>query len=958
MRDCSFLILCLVLFFLSLPLGDPARGNNEIFPAVPAAQSSDHWENGYFVLNGKPVFINSGSIHYARVPRELWRDRIWRLKMMGFNCAQSYVFWNATEPKKGVFDFTDNLDLDAWLSLLQEMGMYALVRPGPYACAEWEEGGYPSWLNADPGMIQREMGPSLLYADPYLKLVYGIIAKHQVNHAGNVFLVQIENEHRPEWGTEATDPYLKYLDDQARADGIEVPMFNSGLHHSNEPAGETPFPVGTSPWYSTEFWTQYFNFYGEMKPAALAEKTRGAWKAAAFGGAGYNFYMAHGGTNFGYSGDSLEAAYDFAAPIGQAGQLREFYFTARRAAYFDQTFVALLTGSHNDPTFATCDQPDLRVTTRTNPTGGSIIFVDHFLRNAKSGGAAKQDAPADTTVLQTHLSVGGMPLPHQGTLAVRSLEPSTLLVHFPWTANATFESVCTNVLFRQTFGTIDYWVCYGSAGDSGEVTLARKSPASGPAQVDFTYPEGDAITEVDLDSGDGRQARLLVINSEMTKRAWLAHDKIYIGPSFVLEDGSMEFSTTGGKATIYAASGKSEVAQAPAQLPDLPALAPWTWKDAAPERAVDFNTKEWLSSEGPQPMENYDDFENRYGWYRTTVHANTAGPVSLHFSGMAGKVVPYLNGQLGDLAQLNLKAGDNSLAILVKAGPRPKGMAYYTEPIGTRRSRGVWGGVSMDPTATMPPVDWKMKAEPANDDALVDLSKPDYDDSAWQAVEVNKKIILGKGVTFRGTFDLTADQIDSSLEFPAMGNQTVLYLNGQKLIDRTQDVSKILKAGKNTLVVQAEAGRPTDMGSPSLALWHNSPLTHAQWYFHGGLDDLQETAIVGRVTNWDDFLSHAPWQTGLPTVASQPTFWKSTFTYHPMNGTKETIGLETTGLTAGHVWLNGHNLGECPQKVLMYLPECWLKDGANDLVVFDLAGANPDQVGLSRYESFALAAPK
>ena len=954
MRLCSLFTVCIVLFSFGFSSGDLARGNNDIFPAELAAQSSDHWENGYFVINGKPVFINSGSIHYARVPRELWRDRIWRLKMMGFNCAQSYVFWNATEPKKGVFDFTDNLDLDAWLSLLQEMGMYALVRPGPYACAEWEEGGYPSWLNADPGMIQREMGPSVPYSDVFLQKVYDIIAKHQVNHAGNVFLVQIENEHRPEWGTDAKDPYLKYLDAQARASGIEVPMFNSGLHHSNEPAGEVPFRVGTSPWYSTEFWTFYFNFYGELKPAALAEKTRGAWKIAAFGGAGYNFYMAHGGSNFGYSGDSFEAAYDFSAPIGQAGQLREFYFTARRAAYFDQTFTALLTGSHNDPTFATSDQPDLRVTTRTNPAGGSIVFVDHFLRDAKPG-AAKLNTPADATVLETHISAGGVILPHQGTLKVRSLEPSTLLVHFPWTANASFESICANVLFRQTFGTTDYWICYGPAGDAGEVTLARKSPASGPGRVDFTYPAGDAITEVDLDSGDGRQARLLVMNTEMTKRTWLAHDKIYVGPSFVLEDGSMEFPTSGGKGTIYAASGKSEVTQAPVATPDLPALAPWTWRDAAPERAVDFDTKGWQSSDGPQPMENYDDFENRYGWYRTSVHADTSDPVSLHFSGMSGKFVPYLNGRPSDLAKLHLKVGDNTVAVLAKINPRPKGLGHFTGPVGTRLSRGLWGGVSMEPTAAVPTVNWKMRVQPPKDIAAADMSKPGYDDLAWQTVETNQKVALGTGVSFRGTFDITADQIDSSLELPDLGNEPVVYLNGQRLIDRTQDVSKILKAGKNTVVVQTEGRRATDTGSPGLSLWHNGPPTHARWYFHGGLDDLQETAIIGRVTNWDEFLSHAPWQTGEPTAAGQPTFWKSTFTYHPSPGMRKTIGLGTAGLTAGHVWLNGHNLGECPQKVLMYLPECWLKDGANDLVVFDLAGAKPDQVQLSRFESFALA---
>jgi hypothetical protein len=171
-------------------------------------------------------------------------------------------------------------------------------------------------------------------------------------------------------------------------------------------------------------------------------------------------------------------------------------------------------------------------------------------------------------------------------------------------------------------------------------------------------------------------------------------------------------------------------------------------------------------------------------------------------------------------------------------------------------------------------------------------------------------------------------------------------------------VSKILKAGKNTIVVEAEGSRATDTGSPGLSLWHNGPLTHALWYFRGGLDDLHETAIIGRVTNWDEFLGHAPWQTGEPAAGSPPTFWKSTFTYHRTSATKETIGLLTTGLTAGHVWLNGHNVGECPQKVLMYLPECWLIDGANELVIFDLEGAKPDQVQLSRFESFALDSPK
>ena len=127
------------------------------------------------------------------------------------------------------------------------------------------------------------------------------------------------------------------------------------------------------------------------------------------------------------------------------------------------------------------------------------------------------------------------------------------------------------------------------------------------------------------------------MNTERTNRTWLAHDKIYVGPSFVLEDGSMEFPPEGGKATIYAASGKSEATEPAATIPDLPTLANWSWRDAAPERAcrrryleVDFLT-------GPQPMETYDSFQNRYGWYRATLHADKAGPVSLHFGGQMNR---------------------------------------------------------------------------------------------------------------------------------------------------------------------------------------------------------------------------------------------------------------------------------------------------------------------------------
>jgi beta-galactosidase len=953
-----------------------------MFPPKPAAQEAIHWDNGYFVINGKTTFISSGSIHYARVPRELWRDRIWRLKMMGFNAVQSYVFWNASEPKEGQWDFSDNTDLDAWLSLLEDMNMYALVRVGPYSCAEWEMGGYPAWLMVKPGMIAREMGRSVPFSDAHLDAVEKIVAKHQLNHGGSVFMVQLENEHRPDWGTQITDPYLTYLDEQADRNGIEVPTFNSGVHHSTDPSGETPFQVDSSPWYSTEFWTDYEGNYGDMRKNRFEEKIRGTWKIIAFGGAGYNYYMAHGGTNFGYSGDGSRpgVTYDYSAPIGEAGQLRNFYFAARRAAYFAQGFTPLLTGSHNDPMLATCDQPALRVTARTNPTQGSFIMLDHFLHGLGPGAAKKPSTDPDVP-LETHVTVGGLTLPHQGSFHVARVEPRTIVLNVPWTPNASFESICTNVFARRTIGETDYWICYGPAGDTGEVTLKLKTPTAGPSQFDFTYPAGDNVSETQLDSGDGHHGVLLVMNTERTNRTWLAHDKIYVGPCFVLEDGSMEFPPEGGKATIYSASGRSEATEPAATIPDLPTLANWSWRDAAPERASDVDTSKWISSVGPQPMETYDSFQNRYGWYRTTLHADKAGPVSLHFGGQSGTFVPYMNGQPGATSTRNYwqsgaltfpdaHSGDNSLAILVKASPRAKDA--FRELVGMRTARGAWGGVTADSASTPVDVRWKRwdKATQGADAAA--LAKPEYDDSTWSAVNSSALVVTtARGDSwYRGTFNTTPDQVDSILETPHFDlppapsgkrggtpPEVIVYLNGQLLSGQTVDASKLLVAGKNTVLVDIRSLLGGDSVRLSLALWHNSPLAHAIWHFHGGLDDLDETAIIGRVTDWSDFLAHGAWQSGAPAGPGQPTSWKCTFTFHKVPGTFQTVGLDTIGLKAGHVWLNGHNLGESPQTVPMYNPECWIKEGANDLVVLDLYGNKPNQLKLTRYEAFAVSPP-
>ena len=150
--------------------------------------------------------------------------------------------------------------------------------------------------------------------------------------------------------------------------------------------------MGASPWYTTEFWTGWIGKYGDMDPGMLNEKIRGTWKIIAFGGGGYDYYMVHGGSNFGYSGNSFDPSYDYSAPIGEEGQFHNFYFPAKRAALFARSFSDLLTGSHDDPNFAKSDLPGLRVTTRTNPAGGSIVASSITLPRRSTRPALSRDS--------------------------------------------------------------------------------------------------------------------------------------------------------------------------------------------------------------------------------------------------------------------------------------------------------------------------------------------------------------------------------------------------------------------------------------------------------------------------------------------------------------------------------------------------------------------------------------
>ncbi|NKF30925.1 beta-galactosidase, partial [Pseudomonas sp. BGM005] len=148
-----------------------------------------------FLRAGQPHRVISGAIHYFRVHPDQWQDRIRKARQMGLNTIETYVAWNAHEPRRGEWDATGANDLGRFLDLIQAEGMDAIVRPGPYICAEWHNGGLPNWLTAGDRPLRSSDPAFLEDISAYLRRVYEIVAPRQIDRGGRVVLVQIENEY-------------------------------------------------------------------------------------------------------------------------------------------------------------------------------------------------------------------------------------------------------------------------------------------------------------------------------------------------------------------------------------------------------------------------------------------------------------------------------------------------------------------------------------------------------------------------------------------------------------------------------------------------------------------------------------------------------------------------------------------------------------------------------------------
>lgn len=810
---------------------EKASANNSIFQPQSAAQGAINFDGQGFLINGQRTFIASAGLEYARIPQELWADRLLRIKRAGFNCVEIYIFWNYHEAQSGQFNFSGNRDLDAFLKLAKSLGLYAIVRPGPYACAEWDSGGYPLWLRFVPNLEVRNNNTVFQqYVVRWFNQLFPIIVNNQINRGGNVIMVQLENEDYSGWGTDGLSSsiayYYKYLQSTALSAGIEVPYFFSGLHHQDtsggNPLSRSDMQSPASPWFSTEFYTGWIDQYGSRAssgatdrngtPINPAQEVRNTWQVIAYGGNGYNFYMAHGGSNFDYfNNNEIGSSYDYGSPIGEAGDIRPEYHLFRQAASFARSFQSILENSTDftSPFVHAATNSAVAVTARQSPAG-SILFLDN---------------PGKDSTQQTSLIYGNATYPASGPLTLNASEILPVVTDYNLTAGVTLKLAPARILGTTQQDATTTLVIYGQAGSPAELyftvpagtTLgdgAASMSLSGTAlTLQTTFPASGAAN-YSFQAGTQR-VRVLAVNDTLVKSTWFVdaggQNFVVVGPAYVgaaaVNNGYLQLGTekpwqnTDSNSMVVYGAGDTPIPlgalSTPGAHPGNAVLTPWQTMSGIQQAASGYDTTGWLAStSGPQQM-GADGDVGAYAWYRTNVSVSSAQSGIFNVANMADRMTAFVDGTTVPAANFYgtsfataLGSGSHTFAVATVHLGRDKFLSY-AGPITNVNSKGISGtstflvGATPGSSAVTPVTGptsvtgWRYQLTTSSAS-----TPPAPTDSKWKSYTIGTDVFSDKAgyAWFQATLPtLSSTPAQIVADFASVDDYASVYLNGTLL---------------------------------------------------------------------------------------------------------------------------------------------------------------------------------
>lgn len=868
------------------------------------------YDDRSFLVNGSRVWLISGSLHYFRVPAALWRDRLLKAKRAGLNCISTYVAWNFHEPEEGRWRLDGDQDIVEFVQLAEELGLYVILRPGPYICAEWDFGGLPGWLTAKQGVVYRTNNAAYThYYDKYLAKLLPRLADQQVTHGGNILLIQNENEYMMTTMPDRQG-YLDFISQLFRRSGFDIPIITCNL--LSEPFVPDAVECANGwdrivqelkrlrlhqpdrPLLATEYWDGWFDAWGtdhQTRPAR--EVARRAMQMLGCG-AQINYYMWHGGTNFEFWGSRLVSSdasyqttsYDFDAPLAEGGGLTEKYYRTRLVNLLASRMAPFFAGARSrDPGATVHDATD--VTDLAGPAGRWAVVTNTGQQEI----ATVELSLADGTDLT-------VPLEPLGAAAIPS-EMHLSDEHVLDYANLT------------------------PLGLFGEKTLVLHGPAGFAARVSVNGTE----TTAEVPGGeepeilDCQGLRVVLVSSELAMRTWFTDEGLAFGPSFVgetLEDVRPDGDRR--KYLLLPAEGEKLETRAipPAEGSAVtPRLGSWSRVAVCTEPVSD--ELEWEKLDRPRDLDRLG-IHYGYGWYRIELDRPRAKKHNLFLPECEDRATIYLNGELigtwgrgPDAVRspipATFKKGANTLTMLVDN----LGRLNFGSRLGERK--GLFGHVY--DAKPLRSARWKLTELDAFSRRVVPRTLAHLTPQ------------LQKLPVFEATANLTLNQLKPiHLSFADLPAHAAVLCNERNMgfFERHArnfgDVmlAPALKKGRNQL---------------KLILWGDvtSELLDAV-RLHTLLEPLSSGA------KWSYRRWERPDEGGPVVGKDQPAWYRARFKHAPG---AVPLFLHVVGARKGQLFLNGRNVGRFwtvgPQDYY-YLPECWLEE-ENELLVFEEQGNIP-----------------
>jgi beta-galactosidase GanA len=520
-------------------------------PAPPPAQHTIGYDRYSMTVDGRRVLLWTGEFHYFRLPSpDQWRDVLEKIRAAGFNGVSLYFHWGYHSPKPGVYDFTGVRDVDRLLRLADDLGLYVIARPGPYINAETTGGGLPAWLKTVPGRA-RSSDPNYTaaYRD-WLGRLNPILARHQLTRGGSIIAYNVENE----YGANVDPLYMEQLQQQARADGIDVPIVHNNCCGGTLPnwsSGQGAVQIPGVDDYPQSFDCPHPEIWGawgdgvtrrlrDDAPVYAAEYQAGAidldnagydrcreltgpgymnvfYKSNIVGSGAtmYGYYMAFGGTSWGWlpQPNDVYTSYDYGAAITEARQLTAKYDEFKRQGYF-VTSVPPLTKT--DPVGAPASgNPAVHTEARANPdTGTQFVLVRHPDR----GSTADSTATLDWATPDGRYAV---------PVRVNGRDAKILVAGYDLGGQRLVWS-SSEILAHAPIGGKDVAVLYGRDGEQGSTVLRYSSAPTvrvlaGPVRSSYHAGTGDLRLDYThaglarvLVTGGGRPPLLLLLGTSAT----------------------------------------------------------------------------------------------------------------------------------------------------------------------------------------------------------------------------------------------------------------------------------------------------------------------------------------------------------------------------------------------------------------------------------------------------------